>query len=112
QANAYAERFVRSVREDCLDWLLIAGQRHLDRVLRHYLEYYNRERPHRGLDLSPPRPNAKSRASPTGPVERRNRLGGLLDESYRRSVRPNPLLTPSRSAPPRTRAPRLPAPLK
>src|SRR5262245_30163352 len=59
QANAHAERFARSVREDCLDWLLIAGQRHLDRVLRHYLEYYNRERPHRALDLSPPHPTPK-----------------------------------------------------
>jgi putative transposase len=82
QANAYAERFVRSVREECLDWLLIAGRRHLERVLYQYLEYYNRERPHRGLDLSPPQPNAKSRASPTSAVERRDRLGGLLHEYY------------------------------
>jgi putative transposase len=83
QANAYAERFVRSVREECLDWLLIAGRRHLERVLYQYIEYYNRERPHRGLDLSPPHPNAKSRASPTSAVERRDRLGGLLHEYYR-----------------------------
>jgi putative transposase len=83
QANAYAERFVRSVREECLDWLLIAGRRHLERVLRHYVEYYNRERPHRGLDLSPPQPSAHERASPTGAVERRDRLGGLLHEYYR-----------------------------
>ncbi len=83
QANAYAERFVRSVREECLDWLLIAGRRHLERVLYQYIEYYNRERPHRGLDLSPPHPIAKSRASPTSAVERRDRLGGLLHEYYR-----------------------------
>jgi putative transposase len=83
QANAHAERFVRSVREECLDWLLIAGRRHLERVLRHYVEYYNRERPHRGVGLSPPQPNAKSRASPTNAVERRDRLGGLLHEYYR-----------------------------
>jgi transposase InsO family protein len=83
QANAYAERFVRSVREECLDWLLIAGRRHLERVLRHYIEYYNRERPHRGLDLSPPQPNANSRGSPTSAIERRDRLGGLLHEYYR-----------------------------
>jgi transposase InsO family protein len=82
QANAYAERFVRSVHEECLDWLLIAGQHHLDRVLRHYVEHYNRERPHRGLDLAPPQPNVKSRAPPTGAVERRDRLGGLLHEYY------------------------------
>ena len=86
QANAYAERFVRSVREECLDWLLIAGRRHLERVLCHYVEYYNRERPHRGLGLSPPQPNAKSRASPTSVVERRDRLGGLLHEYHRRAA--------------------------
>jgi putative transposase len=83
QANAHAERFVRSVREECLDWLLIAGRRHLERVLRRYVEHYNRERPHRGLGLSPPQPNAKSRASPTSAVERRDRIGGLLHEYYR-----------------------------
>ena len=71
------------MREECLDWLLIAGQRNLDRVLRDYVDYYNRERPHRGLDLSPPQPNAKGRASPTSAVERRDRLGGLLHEYYR-----------------------------
>jgi len=83
QANAYAERFVRSVREECLDWLLTAGRHHLERVLYTYIEYYNRERPHRGLDLSPPQPNAKGRASPTSAVERRDRLGRLLHEYYR-----------------------------
>jgi putative transposase len=82
QANAYAERFVRSVREECLDWLLIVRRRHLDRVLYQYIEY-NRERPHRGLDLAPPQPNAKGRASRASAVERRDRLGGLLHEYYR-----------------------------
>jgi putative transposase len=82
QANAYAERFVRSVREECLDGLLIAGRHHLEHVLYTYIEYYNRERPHRGLDLSPPQPNAKSRASPTSAVKRRDRIGGLLHEYY------------------------------
>jgi hypothetical protein len=48
QANAYAERFVRSVRAECLDWLLILGRRHLETVLRIYTAHYNRERPHRG----------------------------------------------------------------
>src|SRR2546429_1774405 len=56
QANAYAERFVRSVRAECLDWLLILGRRHLERVLRAYTVHYNRERPHRGLALQPPDP--------------------------------------------------------
>jgi hypothetical protein len=54
QANAYAERFVRTVRNECLDWLLILGRRHLDHVLRIYVQHYNRERPHRGLALTQP----------------------------------------------------------
>jgi putative transposase len=53
QANAYAERFVRTVRTGCLDWLLIVGRRHLEHVLRIYIQHYNRERPHRGLALQP-----------------------------------------------------------
>jgi len=51
QANAYAERFVRTVRNECLDWLLTVGRRHLEHVLRTYIQHYNRERPHRGLAL-------------------------------------------------------------
>src|ERR687898_2000589 len=54
QANAYAERFVRTVRTECLDWLLIIGRRHLETVLRTYTAHYNRERPHRGLALHTP----------------------------------------------------------
>ncbi len=49
QANSYAERFIRTVRTECLDWLLIGGRRHLERVLRTHIQHYNRERPHRGL---------------------------------------------------------------
>src|SRR5918995_3534158 len=54
QANAYAERFVRTVRAECLDWLLIIGRRHLEQTLRIYTTHYNRERPHRGLALLTP----------------------------------------------------------
>jgi putative transposase len=54
QANAHAERFVRSARTECLDWLLILGQRQLDRVLRVYVDHYNTERPHRALGRQPP----------------------------------------------------------
>jgi transposase InsO family protein len=45
QANAYAERFVRTIRAECLDWLLILGRRRLERALRTYVAHYNRERP-------------------------------------------------------------------
>ena len=51
KANAIAERFVRTVRAECLDWLLILNRRHLEAVLRVYVDHYNRERPHRALEL-------------------------------------------------------------
>ena len=83
QANAYAERFVRTVRAECLDWLLIVGRRHLETVLRVYAAHYNRERPHRGLALlSPDSTNADPQPS-GGEIERRDRLGGLIHEYHR-----------------------------
>jgi transposase InsO family protein len=54
-ANAFAERWVRTVRQACLDWMLIWGRRHLERVLGESLRHYNDERPHRRLELRPPR---------------------------------------------------------
>ena len=57
-ANAFAERWVRTVREDCLDHLLVVSGRHLERVLAEYVTHYNRGRPHRSLDLTPPRPTS------------------------------------------------------
>jgi putative transposase len=83
QANAYAERFVRTVRAECLDWLLIIGRRHIETVLRIYTAHYNRERPHRGLALlSPDSTNADPPAS-HGEIKRRDRLGGLIHEYHR-----------------------------
>jgi transposase InsO family protein len=84
QANAHAERFVRTVRAECLDWLLILGPRQLDGILRVFVEHYNRERPHRALDRCPP---ARSQPPPRPPaaslaVKRRDRLGGLVHEYY------------------------------
>jgi putative transposase len=82
QANAYAERFVRTVRTECLDRLLIVGRRHLEHVLRICIQPYNRERAHRGLSLQPPlAPRLK--LPPGGDVQRHDRLGGLVHEYYR-----------------------------
>ena len=53
-ANAHIERWVGSVRRECLDWLLIFGRRQLERVLHVCIRHYNRQRPHRALDLKPP----------------------------------------------------------
>jgi transposase InsO family protein len=87
QANACAERFVRTVRGECLDWLLILGRRHLERVLSIYAAHYNRERPHRELALSPPQPAtapvAASADEIVGDVQRRDQLGGLIHEYHR-----------------------------
>ena len=81
-ANAYAERWVRTVRHECLDWLLIFNCRQLERVLRTYVDHYNRQRPHRALALACPHPNTKP--APIEPaaarIRRRDRLGGLLHE--------------------------------
>jgi putative transposase len=83
QANAYAERFVRTVRAECLDWALIIGRRHLETVLRIYTAHYNRERPHRGLALLPPDPTNADRPPSGGEIKRRDRLGGLIHEYHR-----------------------------
>jgi putative transposase len=82
QANAYAERFVRTVRNECLDWLLILGRHHREHVLHTYIRHYNRERPHRGLARTQPEP-AEFKPPPDGDVHRRDRLGGLIHEYYR-----------------------------
>jgi putative transposase len=81
RANAVAERWVRTVRGECLDHVLITGRRHLERVLRVYVAHYNAERPHRSLGLATPtgQPPA-ARGSPPGAVLRRDLLGGLIHE--------------------------------
>jgi putative transposase len=83
QANAYAERFVRTIRTECLDWLLILGRRHLERVLRAYTAHYNCERPHRALALHPPEPATPIRRPTVGTIDRRDVLGGLIHEYHR-----------------------------
>jgi putative transposase len=83
KANAIAERFIRTVRVECLDWLLILNRRHLERVLRIYVDHYNRERPHRALGLRPPERSERPERSPMGEIRRRDRLGGLINEYYR-----------------------------
>jgi transposase InsO family protein len=82
-ANAHAERVIETIRAECLDWTLILGRRHLDRTLRTYAEHYNRGRPHRALDLAPPRAEARD-PIPVRPrdVRRRDLLGGLIHEYH------------------------------
>jgi putative transposase len=89
RANAYAERWVATVRAECLDWTLIWNDRQLQRVLTECLRHYNTARPHRSLDLQPPRPAPG--LTLVGPdigessVQRVDVLGGLIHE-YRRAA--------------------------
>jgi putative transposase len=85
RANAFAERWVRTVRRECLDHVLIFGRRHLERVLRGFVGHYNAERPHRGLQLACPCPSSCSPEC-VGLVRRRDRLGGLIHEYYREAA--------------------------
>jgi putative transposase len=84
-ANAHMERWVGTVRRECLDRLLILGQRQLEHVLRVDVRHYNLQRPHRALDLRSPeastRPVFRADSSPRNlRVNRRDLLGGLINE--------------------------------
>lgn len=80
-ANAHAERWIRSVREECLDKVLIINQAHLRRVMREYVAFFNTARLHQGIDQQIPIPRA-SRAT-SGPVRCRSVLGGIIHDYYR-----------------------------
>ena len=83
RANAHIERWIGSCRRECLDWMLVVNQRHLDAILREYCMHYNRERPHRSRELRPPAARGDPVVARTRPVRRRVRLGGLISEYYR-----------------------------
>jgi len=81
RANAYAERWVGTIRRELLDWMLIVGCRQLRWVLAAYVDDDNRHRPYRALEQEPPlRPAEPSVIPAAGRVTRRDRLGGLIHE--------------------------------
>ena len=84
KANGVAERFVRTVRSEGLDWLLILNDQHLERVLDVFVTHYNGHRPHRALALTPPcpvrPPMAPAMEWGEARVQRRDRLGGVVHE--------------------------------
>jgi putative transposase len=81
RANAYAERWVGTVRRELLDRMLIVGCRQLRLVLAEYVNHYNGHRPHRALGQAPPLGSAEPPCiPPAGRVTRRDRLGGLIHE--------------------------------
>jgi putative transposase len=83
RANAFVERWIGTVRRECLDRILIVNRRQLERVLRVYIPHYNEHRPHRSLDQRPPLEEPRP-GSETGVdldhVRRRDLLGGLIHE--------------------------------
>jgi putative transposase len=80
RANCFSERTVLTVRTELTDRMLIFGERHLRRVLAVYAAHYNTQRPHRALQLRPPRPGAPVPQPTHGRIRRRPILGGLLNE--------------------------------
>jgi putative transposase len=80
-ANAFAERWVRSARRECLDHLLVASRRQLESVLCEYVRHYNRARPHRGLHLAVPQPYTAPDHG--GKIVRHDVLGGIIHEYER-----------------------------
>jgi hypothetical protein len=87
-ANAYAERWIRSVRQECLDHILIINEAHLQRVLKEYVGYYETARPHQGLDQQTPVPRQSLDTS--GPIQKRKILGGIINDYYRAASSSSP----------------------
>jgi len=83
-ANAHVERVIRSIREECLDRIIILNEKHLRFVLKQYEKYYNEARPHQGINQSIPNKPPPSPAK--GNIKRRSYLGGLLNDYYREAA--------------------------
>ncbi len=76
-ANAHAERFVRSIKEECLNRIVPLGERHFRQTVAHFVAHYHRERPHQGLGNAILERRQPCRVR--GRIRRRPRLGGLLN---------------------------------
>jgi len=80
--NAFAERFVRSIKEECLGRFILFGEQSLRYVIKDYLAHYHAERNHQGIGNVIPFPDDRLR-NRSGPVQKRERLGGLLNFYHR-----------------------------
>ncbi len=89
--NAHAERFVRSVKSQCLSRMIITSEEQLRKALKEYLEYYNHERPHQGLGNRIPEPRQEQDTEKRqGKIMRKQRLGGLLNVYFRAEIETKP----------------------
>ena len=82
--NAYAERFIRSVRQECLDYFIIYTEKQLRNIIKNYIEYYNNYRPHQGLKGIPNGP--PEQLSATGEINQKPLLFGLHNHYYREAA--------------------------
>jgi putative transposase len=85
RANSYAERFVGTLRRECLDHVLVLGERHLRKVLAEYARHYNEHRPHQALQQEPPQRRPSQAVDITARIERRQVVDGLINE-YRKAA--------------------------
>jgi putative transposase len=87
KANAFAERFVRTLRNELLDPRLVTGRRHLVRLLAEYEAHYNSHRPHRGLALEEPAGRDAERSPiPIDKIPPRPVVGGIINKYHRRAA--------------------------
>jgi len=82
--NAFAERFVLSAKSECLDRMVLLGERHLRAALTDFVDHYHQERNHQGLDNELIEPTADTAGA--GPVKCRERQGGVLELYYREAA--------------------------
>jgi putative transposase len=84
--NAYVERFVKAIQQECLDQFIIFGTGHFDRVCKEYLEHYHTERPHQAMENVPLIRSSLPAPSSDGMLVCRERLGGVLRHYYREAA--------------------------
>jgi putative transposase len=85
-ANAFVERFVQTLKVECLDHFVVLGERHLNHLVREFVEYYHELRPHQALENLPPVRGTPTESIEVGEIVCEERLGGLLKHYVRRAA--------------------------